>query len=111
MACRRIASFSMSRIRMGSAVTAHAMPTPRTNCQTIALGPTQPSCINMPAAAMLPNTSGVARASPAVMVLSRRCAQAFFRSSSMPAIQTKIITAHHAMPFNDWTTGWVKTKA
>ena len=106
-----ISNFSMSRIKIGSAVTAQAMPTPSTNCQDLAAGPSQPSYINMPAATMLPNSNGAARASPAVMVLSRRCSQAFFKSSSMPAIHTKIITAHQAMPFNDWTTGWVKTKA
>lgn len=37
--------------------------------------------------------------------------QACFRSSSMPAIQTNIITAHQAMPFRAVTTPGRKTKA
>ena len=85
------------------------MPTPTTNCQVIAFGPTQPLNPSMPMAATQPNTSGVPSANPAVMVLSRRCAQAFFRSSSMPAIITNSITAHQAMPFNDWMTAPLKT--
>ncbi len=101
----------MNRIRIGSAVTAQAMPTPSTNCQVCARGPIQPSAMSRPAAARQPKSSGVPSASPAVMVLSRRCAQAFFRSSSMPAIITNSITAHQAMPFSDWTTAGVNTKA
>ena len=95
---------------MGSAVTAQAMPMPSTNCQWVALGPIQPSYISMPAAAMLPNSSGVPSASPAVMPLSTRCFQVWCTSSSIPAIHTKSITAHQAMPFSDWITGGVKTK-
>ncbi len=60
---------------------------------------------------MQPKSSGVPRARPAEIELSRRWAQAFLRSSSMPAIMTKSMTAHHAIPFNDCTTGAVKTKA
>ena len=63
-------SFSMNRIRIGSAVTAQAMPTPVTNCQVMPLEPIQPSYFNMHAAAMLPNSSGVPKASAAVMPLS-----------------------------------------
>ena len=74
------------------------------------MGPIHPSYISMPAAAMLPNSSGVPSASPAVMPLSLRYFQAWRRSSSMPAIHTKTITAHQAMPFSDWMTGGVKTK-
>ena len=39
---RRMSSFSISKIKMGKAVTAQAMPTPSTNCQVKALGPIQP---------------------------------------------------------------------
>ena len=54
-------------------------------------GRTRPSLLknSLPAATMLPNNSGMAGASPTVMVLSLRCAQAFFRSNSMAAIHTK----------------------
>ena len=38
-AARRISSFSISRIRIGSAVTAQAMPMPSTNCQVCAAWP------------------------------------------------------------------------
>ena len=109
--CRKIASFSISKIRIGNAVTAQAMPTPITNCQRLLWGPLQPSIVNMPMAAAAPNSKGTPSASPAVMLLSRRCSQAFFRSSSMPAIQTKIITAHQATPLRDCTTGALKTNA
>lgn len=96
---------------MGSAVTAQAMPTPMTNCQGVALGPIQPLCISMAIAATQPKSSGVPRARPAVMLLSRLWAQAIFRSSSMPAIHTKTITAHHAMPLSACTTGALNTNA
>ena len=87
------------------------MPTPSTNCQVIACGPIQPSVSSMKAAARQPKSKGVPSASPAVMLLSPRCAQALRRSSSMPAMQTKSITAHQAIPFSDWITGGAKTKA
>jgi hypothetical protein len=45
-----------------------------------------------------------ASARPAVMPVSRRCAQAWRRSSSMPAIHTNSITAHQATPLSDCTT-------
>jgi hypothetical protein len=57
-------------------------------------------CTNTPAAAQ-PKKSGMQSANPAVMPLSRRCFHAPARSSSIPAIHTKIITAHQAMPFSD----------
>ena len=90
----------MNRMRMGSAVTAQAMPMPITNCHVSAFGPIHPSYISMPDAAIHPNSNGVTSASPAVMPLTLRYFQAWRRSSSMPAIQTKTITAHHAMPFS-----------
>jgi hypothetical protein len=108
---RRMASFSISRIRIGSAVTAHAMPMPTTNCQAIARGPIQPSCSSIRPAVRQPKASGVPSASPAVMLLSRRCTQACLRSSSTPAIITNNITAHQAIPFSDCTTAGLKTKA
>jgi len=107
---RRISIFSINRIRIGSAVTAQAMPMPVTNCQSRALAPIQPGEPSMPIAARAPNSSGTPRARPAVTPLSKRCSQALRRSSSMPAIQTKTITAHQAMPFSAWITGGAKTK-
>jgi len=62
------------------------------------------------AAAALPKSSGTPSAMPAVMPLSRRLRHAWRRSSSMPAIHTKIITAHHAMPFSAPITCGLNTK-
>ena len=39
-----MAIFSISKIRIGKAVTAQAMPMPSTNCQVRACGPIQPLC-------------------------------------------------------------------
>jgi hypothetical protein len=109
MGRRRMSSFSMKRIRIGSAVTAQDMPTPSTNCQVIALGPIQPLVASMATAAALPSSSGMPSARPAVMPLSRRYFQACVRSSSMPAIHTKSITAHQATPLSAVITAGVKT--
>ena len=62
-------------------------------------------------AVALPNASGMASASPAVILLSRRCSHALRRSSSIPAIHTNNITAHHATPLSAVTTVGLKTKA
>ena len=110
MGWRRMSSFSISRIRIGSAVTAQAMPTPMTNCQVTALGPIHPGYSSRPTAATQPSARGVPSASPAVMPLSLRCCQAWLKSSSMPAIQTNTITAHQAMPLSNWITWGLKTK-
>jgi hypothetical protein len=70
----------MNKTRMGSAVTAHAMPTPSMNCQLVAAGPIQPVCMAMPRPTIAPSNSGALKsASPAVMRLSRRLAQAFLQ--------------------------------
>lgn len=85
---------------------------PSTNCQVCAFGPIQPSPIcSRISAAPQPKSSGVKSARPAVVPVSPRFFQADFRSSSMPAIQTKIITAQVAMPLSILMTwGW-KTKS
>ncbi len=57
-----------------------------------------------------PKISGMKSAKPAVVPVSARRAQACLRSSSIPAIQTKIITAHQAIPFRAPTTCGVKMK-
>jgi hypothetical protein len=110
MGWRRMASLSISSTRIGKAVTAHAMPTPRTNCHGIACAPTQPALPSRPMPATQPNTSGTPSASVAVIVLSRRCCQAAFRSSSIPASMTNTITAHHAIPFKAPMTAGLNTK-
>jgi hypothetical protein len=90
----------MNKIRIGSAVTAHAMPTPRTNCSREASGPIQPGKIDNPVATTLPKRSGTPSAKAAVMPLSQRLAHVARKSNSMPAIHTKIITAHQAIPLS-----------
>jgi hypothetical protein len=105
-----MSSFSINKIRIGSAVTAQDMPTPRMNCSRVACGPIQPGNINKPAATTLPKISGIPSAIPAVMPLSQRFAHAVRKSSSTPAINTKIITAHQPMPLRAWMTPGVKTK-
>ena len=99
----------MNRIRIGSAVTAHAMPTPITNCHSRPNGPTQPGVASMTRAAAQPASSGAPKARPAVMPVSRRWTQAWRTSSSMPAIQTNSITAHQATPLSAVITGGVNT--
>ena len=95
---------------MGSAVTAHDIPTPTMNCQPWARGPIHPGYVASIAATRLPVSSGAPSARPAAVLLSRRCSQACFRSSSMPASMTKHITAHQAMPDSDCTTAGLNTK-
>ncbi len=111
MGWRRISSFSKNSTRMGRAVTAQDMPMPRMNCHSKPLGPIHPGCHwSRKTAARQPSSRGEPRARPAVMLVSPLCFQACFRSSSMPAMNTKIITAHQAMPFRDWMTGLANTK-
>ena len=67
----------------------------------VAGGPIQPPLnASMSAAAPQPKSSGTPSARPAVMLVSARCRHALCKSSSMPATQTKIITAHCAMPLS-----------
>ena len=101
----------MNSTRIGSEVTAQAMPIPSTNCQFWPLAPTQPLLEDsMIMAAAQPRTRGLASASPAVSPVSLRSFQADFRSSSTPAIQTKIITPHWAIPFSEAMVCDVKMK-
>ena len=111
MGWRNISSFSISSTRMGSAVTAQAMPMPSTTCQSVPCGPIHwrlYDSITAPAAA--PNSNGTISASPAVTPVSPRRFHASSRSSSIPASQTNSITAHQAMPFSAWITSGRKTK-
>jgi cytidyltransferase-like protein len=92
------ASFSISRTRIGSAVTAQAMPMPSTNCQVCP----RPHPAGTGAAPARPR-SRTAAARPAPAPPSRRSRPVLpglRRSSSMPAIQTNSITAHQATPFS-----------
>ena len=106
-----MSSFSINSMRMGRAVTAQAMPRPRTNCHDWPLAPIQAGVhASRPMAATQPNASGTPSARLAVILVSPRCNQAFLRSSSTPAMQTKSETPHQATPLSDWMTGVVKTK-
>jgi len=101
----------MNRIRIGSAVTAHAMPTPAMNCHDVADAPIQlRSWASIRPAASAPNSSGTPIARLAVVALSRRLAQASCRSSSIPAIHTNTITAHAAMPLSARLTSGLNTR-
>ncbi len=64
----------------------------------------------MTMAASAPKIRGTTRARPAVTPVSPLRDQACFRSSSSPAIQTKIMTAHQATPFRAPMTWALKTK-
>ncbi len=100
---------------MGRAVTAQDIPTPKTNCQGRAPRPIQssgdPCKASIPIATKPPAIRGANRASPAVIPVSLRRAQTSPISNSTPAIQTKSITAHEAMPVRSWTTGLLKTNS
>ena len=81
-------------------MTAAAIPSPSTNCHVCALAPIHPGNCNNTKAAALPNSNGIPNANPAVIELSRTFVLAAPRSSSMPAMNTNNITAHHATPLS-----------